>query len=671
MQFDIKRFEDIRLEIGTGKNCFSMKRGSFVYRQKNVRMQKLSMRKKVTLPDGFELLYEDTAGSRARSCVGSCAGNYAGKICVKVQDNRVQIACRDIPSEKVNRYRLIFSTNQGEHIYGCGETYSKLDLKGEKVRIWVAEHQNTRRISSKILREKLVGKRPERTLAFSEYESYYAQPTFVSSDKYFVHVNTSAYAEFDFRNPGQIVLELQEAPEITIGWGDSFEEVSEGLSHVLGRQKTLPDWIYDGGILAVQEGCDAVDRKIKAAKRAGVQINGVWCQDWSGCRRTGFGYQVMWNWQQDDALYPKLQDKIAEWKQKGVRFLGYINPFLAIEKNIYREASAKGYCVKNKKGEDYMVTITTFPAAMIDFTNPKAYEWYKKLIKENMIGIGMSGWMADFGEYLPVDCVLYSGEDPEIVHNQWPAIWAKLNREAIRECQMEEEIFFFTRAGHTGTIAHSDMMWTGDQHVDWSVDDGLPSVIPATLSLAMSGFGITHSDVGGYTTIMHMRRSKELLMRWEEMNAFSPLFRTHEGNQPANNVQFDNDEELLAHLAKCTGIHVSLKTYLKDCVAEAVQKGIPVMRPLFYHYDEEKLYQEKGEYLLGRDILVAPVLQEGVSKRTCLLPADGWVHLFTGEEYSGGTVTVQAPIGQPPVFIRRDSERFEELMKITEEGGHL
>lgn len=654
MQFDIKRFENIRLEIGMGKNCFSMKRGSFVYRQKNAKMQKLSMRKKAALPDGFELLYEDKAG------------NYTGKICVKVQENKVQIACRDIPSEKVNRYRLIFSTNQGEHIYGCGETYSKLDLKGEKVRIWVAEHQNTRRISGKILREKLVGKRPERTLAFSEYESYFAQPTFVSSDKYFVHVNTNAYAEFDFRNRGQIVLELQEAPEITIGWGDSFEEVSERLSDVLGRQKILPDWIYDGGILAVQEGCDTVDRKIQAAHRAGVQINAVWCQDWSGCRRTGFGYQVMWNWQQDDALYPKLQDKITEWKQKGVRFLGYINPFLAIEKNIYREASAKGYCVKNKKGEDYMVTITTFPAAMIDFTNPKAYEWYKNLIKENMIGIGMSGWMADFGEYLPVDCVLYSGENPEIVHNQWPAIWAKLNREAIRECQMEEEIFFFTRAGHTGTIAHSDMMWTGDQHVDWSVDDGLPSVIPATLSLAMSGFGITHSDAGGYTTIMHMRRSKELLMRWEEMNAFSPLFRTHEGNQPANNVQFDNDEELLAHLAKCTAIHVSLKTYLKDCVAEAVQKGIPVMRPLFYYYDEEKLYQEKGEYLLGRDILVAPVLQEGVSERTCLLPAERWVHLFTGEEYSGGTVTVQAPIGQPPVFIRRDSERFEELMKITE-----
>lgn len=659
LQFDIKRFEKMKLEIGMGKNCFSMKRGSFVYKQKNKRTQELYLRRKEERPDGFVLHYEDRAG------------RYAGRLCGKIKGNRLRIAWRGRLSRKVNRYRLTFPTNKREHIYGCGETYSTLDLKGERVRIWVAEHQNTSRISQKIIKEKLRGKRPEKTLDFSEYESYYAQPTFVSSDKYFVHVHTDAYSEFDFSRRGEITLELQEAPKLTIGWGDSFEEVSEGLSAVLGRQQELPDWIYDGGILAVQGGCNTVDRKIEKAQVSDVKLNAVWCQDWSGCRRTGFGYQVMWNWRWDQELYPDLPDKIREWKKKGVRFLGYINPFLAIEKDIYREASEKGYCVKNKKGEDYLVTITTFPAAMVDFTNPEAYEWYKDLIKKNMIGIGMSGWMADFGEYLPVDSVLYSGEDPQIIHNQWPAIWAKLNREAVRECQAEDEVFFFTRAGHTKTIAYSDMMWTGDQHVDWSVDDGLPSVIPATLSLAMSGFGITHSDVGGYTTIMHMRRSRELLLRWEEMNVFSPLFRTHEGNQPLNNVQFDGDAAMLAHLAECIRIHAGLKDYLKDCVAEAVQRGIPVMRPLFYHYDEKRLYKEKGEYLLGRDILVAPVLQEGADERRCILPADHWVHLFTGEEYRGGTVTVKAPIGCPPVFIRRNSGRFEELMKITKREEHL
>ena len=223
----------------------------------------------------------------------------------------------------------------------------------------------------------------------------------------------------------------------------------------------------------------------------------------------------MWNWEWDQELYPGLDKKIAEWKEEGVRFLGYINPFIAIEKDLYAYASEHGYCVQDREGKDYLVTITTFPAAMVDFTNPEAYEWYKGLIKENMIGLGMGGWMADFGEYLPIDAVLYSGEDPAIIHNQCAAIWAKMNQEAVAECGKEGQVFFFTRAGHTGTIAHSHMMWTGDQHVDWSIDDGLPAVIPATLSLAMSGYGIAHSDVGGYTTIMHMRRSKELLLRWE------------------------------------------------------------------------------------------------------------------------------------------------------------
>ncbi len=280
----------------------------------------------------------------------------------------------------------------------------------------------------------------------------------------------------------------------------------------------------------------------------------------------------------------------------------------------------------------------------------------------------MGGWMADFGEYLPVDCVLFSGEDPQLLHNRWPAIWAKLNKEAVEECGVQDDVFFFTRAGHTGTVSSSAMMWTGDQHVDWSVDDGLPSVIPATLSLAMSDFGLTHSDVGGYTTIMHMTRSKELLMRWEEMNAYSPLFRSHEGNQPDRNVQFDYDDELLASLSKASRVHAALKPYIKELVKDNAQKALPVMRPLFYHYDEEPAYNETTEYLLGRDILVAPVIKQGAVSRSVYLPEEeqGWTELYTGKVYSGGVYDIYAPIGRPPVFIRGSRERFIELMEAAE-----
>lgn len=648
----------MEVSIGSGENQFSMSRGSFKYKQKISGKRKLTLQNQEKTEEGYLLTYVDPKGSSAKEQVHQFA--------VTQQGSQIRLAYVGEEKPGVNRYWLTFVTNPKEHIYGCGETYSELDLKGQNVRIWVAEHQNTGRISKKIIKEKLLGKHPDKKLSFDKYESYYAQPTFVSSDKYYVHCDINAYSEFDFTDAGKITLYFQEPPVIITDSGQDFAEVSRKLTGLLGRQKALPDWLYDGVILGIQEGTDVVDAKIKKAKEAGVPVVGVWCQDWSGCRRTGFGYQVMWNWEWDQELYPGLDKKIAEWKEEGVRFLGYINPFIAIEKDLYAYASEHGYCVRDREGKDYLVTITTFPAAMVDFTNPEAYEWYKGLIKENMIGLGMGGWMADFGEYLPIDAVLYSGEDPAIIHNQWPAIWAKMNQEAVAECGKEGQVFFFTRAGHTGTIAHSHMMWTGDQHVDWSIDDGLPAVIPATLSLAMSGYGIAHSDVGGYTTIMHMRRSKELLLRWEEMNVFSPLFRTHEGNQPVNNVQFDDDEELLAQLAKCGRMHVALKDYLKGLVDEEISDGTPVMRPLFYHYDEAEAYTEKTEYLLGRDLLVAPVYEEGAKSRTVYLPSDGWVDIFDGKEYAGGHMIVEAPIGKPPVFVRKDSKDYEALMQVAQ-----
>ncbi|WP_196805072.1 alpha-glucosidase [Butyrivibrio sp. VCB2006] len=649
----IEQLQQIELAVGIGENNFKMSRGSFDYKQKIHEKRRLVRISTEKLSDkSFILKFQDPKSKELHTV--SVNKNESGRICVRVESD-----------SRYNRFWLSFPANPSEHIYGCGETYSEFDLKGQKVRIFVAEHQNARRISKKIVKEKFLGKHPDKTLSFGKYESYYAQPTYVSSDRFYLHADINAYSEFDFRNLEKTILYTQEPPVFYIEAAESFPELSFKLSNLLGRQSTLPSWIYDGAILAIQEGTEKIDEKIAKAEKAGVKICGVWSQDWCGCRRTGFGYQVMWNWEWDKELYHNLDQKIIEWKEKGIRFLGYINPFIALEKGLYKIASEKGYCVKDKEGKDYLVTITTFPAAMVDFTNPEAYEWYKTLIKENMIGLGMGGWMADFGEYLPVDCVLHSGENPEFIHNRWPAIWAKLNKEAIAECGKENEIFFFTRAGHTGTIASSAMMWTGDQHVDWSVDDGLPSVIPATLSLAMSGYGIAHSDVGGYTTIMHMRRSKELLMRWEEMNVFSPLFRSHEGNQPVNDVQFDDDEELLAQLSLTSRMHVNLGDYIKACVQENADKALPVMRPLFYHYDEEKAYVEKTEYLLGSDILVAPVIKEGALSRKVYLPEDSWVHLFSGKEYTGGIYDIEAPIGKPPVFIRKASVSYEKLMKIA------
>ncbi len=642
------------ISIGVGNASFKMKRGAFKIKDKLIRKIALT-NFKISKSDNYKQV---TVFSRDNKL------SLTFKLLIK--EGRLQLLFNEESRQQLtdsgfNRLWLNLAATEEERIYGCGEHYSRYNLRGERVRIWVAEHQNLNRILLKTIRRKLHW---QKEMPFEKYESYYVQPTFLSSSKYFVHADSEAFMEFDFRKPSSHQLLFHEIPErIIIDRQKSFEKLLESLSSLLGKQPPLPDWVHEGVILGLQGGRKVVEEKVEKSLKSGLPIVGIWCQDWVGRRKTSFGMQLMWDWRFDETLYPDYKEFIDNLAVRGIRFLGYINPFLAIEGELYREASKKGYTVKNQKGEDYLVTITTFPAAMVDLTNPQAYVWIKEVIKDRMIGAGLSGWMADFGEYLPTDAVLFSGEDAAKVHNRWPALWARVNREAIEETDKLGEIFFFTRAGFTGTVKYSTLMWTGDHHVDWSRDDGLPSTIPAMLSMACSGFGLSHTDIGGYTTLFDMKRSKELFMRWAELGAFTPLMRNHEGNRPSDNVQFDYDAEVLEHFARMGKIHKRLAPYLKKVVSETAQRGLPAVRPLFFNYDnDDYTFMINDEYLLGPDLLVAPVLAEGQKNRKVYLPDDKWIHFWTKSEYKKGTFLIKAPLGYPPVFYRKSSS-FSNLFK--------
>ncbi len=643
----VMRLDTYCFAVGTGSNDYRMSHGSFKIREKLGAKEPLETQ-------GFE--HGDGGGVVMKLSEGAMAVTAEGDV-VRFEPQGL---------DGYNRMWINLPASEGEYVYGGGENFSEFNLRGKKLNVWVAEHINALQVAKKLIKQVFGVKNTTRKQKFSNYETYYAQPTFMSSAKYFFHSFTTARAEFDFTKKSIHVIKIDNIAPFCIGFGDDFEQLLTSLTDIVGRQPQLPDWVYDGHILGVQGGTDVMLDKLKVAREHGIQVNGLWIQDWEGRRVTAVGKQLFWNWQWDRELYPDLDKQIARLAAEGVKVLGYCNPFLAVEKPLYKEASAKGYCVKNAEGEDYYVTITTFPAAMIDLTNPEAYEWLKGVIKKNMIELGLAGWMADFGEYLPTDCVLFSGEDPELVHNTWPARWAKLNREAVEESGKLGEIMFFTRAGYTDTPRYSTMMWNGDNHVDFSIDFGLPSVIPAALSLTCCGFGLSHSDVGGYTTFLNLKRSAELYMRWCEMNAFSPIMRGHEGLNPDLNVQFDGDEQVLAHGAKMSRIHAALKPYLKQAVALNAEKGLGVMRPLFFYYDEKEAYEEAYEYLLGRDILVAPVLKAGADKREVYLPDDSWIHLPSGKRYEGGRFTVDAPIGSIPVFVRAHADD-----SVLEMANHL
>ena len=566
----------------------------------------------------------------------------------------------------LNRFWLRLVATPQEKIYGCGEQLTYWNLRGHNYPLWTSEPGVGRNKSTHITWQADVKDRA----GGDYYNTNYPQPTFVSSARTLTHLVTTAYADFDFRHEHFHELQCWAIPDALIfDKEESFPVLIGNITHLFGTQPELPDWVLDGVILGIQGGTEITAEKIAKARAAGVKIAGVWCQDWQGIKMTSFGKRLQWDWQWNADLYPGLDSRIRDWKREGIRFLGYINPYVLEDYPLYREAAEKGYLATKPDGSKYVVDFGEFDCGVVDFTNPDACDWYKGVIRTNLIDFGLDGWMADFGEYLPTDCALANGTAAEIEHNDWPRRWARINHDAIEEAGKTDEILFFMRAGYTGIQRYCHALWGGDQCVNWNIDDGMPSVINGALSSGLLGNGIHHSDIGGYTTLHGMKRDRELFMRWAEMAAFTPIMRTHEGNRPGDNHQFDSDHETLTHLAAMTRVFTHLKPYIKALVKENTVTGLPVQRPLFLHYEEDaESYDVMYQYLFGRDLLVAPVYEQGATSRRLYLPPDQWIHVWSGRHYQGGWVEVDAPIGEPAVFYRAaspDAVLFAKLPDIA------
>jgi sulfoquinovosidase len=578
----------------------------------------------------------------------------------------------DNPS--INRFTIVLQAKSEEAIYGCGEQFSELNLRGKDVPLWV-EEQGIGRGDPKFITFLL---NTFGGVGGDWYTTYYPQPTFVSSANYFCHFESSWYGKFNFTKTNCHELTIWGIPKkIQIGKYDTAVETVSTLSEILGRQPKFPEWALENGMwLALQgrKGKEWVEERLKNALEKGVKVGAIWSQDWQGIYVTSFGTQLFWDWKWDgngrEIRFPNFPDFVKEMREKyKVRYIGYINSFLNQGGDMYKEAAEKGYLVKNADGSIHEAIVTSFPVGIIDLTNPEAFSWIKEIMKKNMIEeAGLSGWMSDFGESIQMDAVLHSGISGEEFHNQYPVEWQRANYEALKESGKLGEIVYFTRSGYSHTSKYSTCIWAGDQLPTFSMDDGLASVIPGGLSLGMCGIGYYHSDIGGYTTFKpFFVRKKEVFMRWAEQAAFTILMRTHEGNQPDNNIQFDLDDEVLGHLAKMTQIHVHLAPYLKYISNEYQEKGLPCMRPLYLHYeDDPQCHSIKYEYLFGRDLLIAPVIKKNKAMWKVYLPKDNWIHVWTGKEYAKGWHEIAAPLGKPPVFYRNDADMKALFEKIAD-----
>lgn len=556
----------------------------------------------------------------------------------------------------LNRLWLNMVGEAGERLWGGGEQMSYVDMAGRRFPMWTSE-PGVGRDKSTLLTFQC--DRDHRS-GGDYWNTNYPQPTYLSSRRYALHVDTTAYSCFDFRDADAPAIEVWEVPaRIELFAATRFADLVTQLSTRFGRQPLLPEWAYSGAILGLKDGANSFDRMEKIIA-AGAVVTGLWCEDWVGLRVTNFGKRLFWDWKANEARYPHLRQKIAELNERGIRFLGYVNPYLAVDGSLYVEAAEAGYlALKLDADEPYLVDFGEFDCGIVDFTNPAAADWFAdRVIGREMLDFGLSGWMADFGEYLPTDVRLFDGTDGMLAHNAWPTIWAEVNARAIASRGKTGDALFFMRAGFSGVGAYCPLLWAGDQSVDFTRHDGIGTVIRGALSSGLVGNAYHHSDLGGYTSLYDNVRTAELLMRWSELSAFSPVMRSHEGNRPDTNLQLDGNAEVLAHFVAMTKVHAALAPYVAELCREAAATGLPLQRPLFLDYEDDAgCWGVETQFAYGRDLIVAPVTEAGAARWSAYLPAGAeWHHVWSGETFAGGdTVEVAAPIGQPPVFYRTDS----------------
>lgn len=593
--------------------------------------------------------------------------NFENKIIADVVENddscTLDFKCLD---DRINRFWFRVDADKDEKCYGCGEQMSYFNLRGRNFPIWTSEPGVGRDKTTYVTWRSDV----ENKAGGDYYNTNYPEPSYVSSKHYYLHADSTAYADFNFKNADFHELQIWEVPkQIRILAAPTFIDLLEKITAFTGRQPELPDWVYNGLIIGVQGGNERVFGLLDKTLDRGIKVSGVWCQDWCGKRVTSFGKRLQWDWHYHKEMYPDLPEKIKELHAKNIKYLGYVNPYLVNDGELYKEGKEKGYFATKADGSDYLVDFGEFYCGVVDLTNPEAYEWFKNIIIKYSLDIGIDGYMADFGEYLPTDDIrLYNGVSPMTEHNHWPARWAKCNYDALKDSKKLGDVLYFMRAGAFGSQKYCVLLWAGDQSVDFSMHDGLRTVICGALSAGMTGCGLHHSDIGGYTSLFDNLRTKEVFLRWAEMAVFTPVMRTHEGNRPDTNFQYYDDEDCMIQLARLVKMYTELAPYTKMLVRENAQKGIPVQRPLFIHYEDDKeTYDIQTEYLFGPDILVAPVWLSGKTEWEVYVPDGEWVHFWTGKVYGRGRHTVAAPIGQIPAFYKKNSvyvPLFEAVSKI-------
>ena len=303
---------------------------------------------------------------------------------------------------------------------------------------------------------------------------------------------------------------------------------------------------------------------------------------------------------------------------------------------------------------------------MIDFSNPAAVAWWQSRITA-ALDLGADGFMQDFGEQVLTGMHFHNGMTGTQMHNLLPVLYDRASRDAItayEQAHPGRQIFFFTRAGYSGTpgnAAYENANFPGDETTDWSRASGLASQTTDMLNRAIGGAYGFSTDIGGYFDVGPFQATtKELFLRWAEWAALSPLFRLHGSLLAGTHTPWSYDEQTVQTYEQLVALHLRARPLITKLWRQADQTGIPITRPLWLAYpNDPQAAQQDQEWLLGPDVLVAPVVTQGATSRQVYFPAGCWTRPDTGARYTGpSTQTVPAALDQLPYFFVCGTQPF-------------
>jgi len=556
-----------------------------------------------------------------------------------------------------------FGSPTGEAFHGFGGRHNGLDQRGVALASFVEEENLPGPPGT------AVPAGSPATVLFPNGPSaaYYPQAQFVSSHGYgfLLDVPQLAWFRMDSDRPDAWSVAATGASlSYLVAVGRAGRAIDE-LTALTGRQPAPPRWALGPMLDRLVKNFGETDADYEAELQSDLVNLRRYRIPVTAYRIEGWGLPGSGN---DGLVLPThvsfaLQSRIVrELRARRIHPLAYLRPFITPGSAPDRA----GLTVRTASGGTYETTTTSgTQIALLDFTNPRAVAWWSREVQK-VLGLGFDGFMADFGEEVTSDMRFANGETGATMHNRYPILYMQATRAAVRAFERSHRrrsIWFFNRAGYSGvpgSAAFEGGNFPGDESTDWGQAAGLASLAPDMLNRAVGGAFGYGTDIGGYYDYTTPPTSQELFLRWAEWAALSPVFRLHGSGRSGTHTPWSYGGQVVRVYRWLSRLHEAAAGLILRLWHTGDRNGMPPTRPLWLQFPgDPRAASEAQEWMLGADVLVAPVVAQGATSRIVYFPTGCWRDPQTGLRVRGRrSVVVPSPLTRLPFFFRCGKRPF-------------